>query len=149
MSRLTIDCFCTMKVYLLFFYVMFIKKKKRILRCLMDFSIDSFHQKGIRSFTHFIQQTSAVTFLTSFSSFIKMYAVNPVFQPVVRPRLWLNIVSQEFSSDYILSYNIYFIFQQSQPVCMGIKVRKQKSRKNELSKEKVSRVWVRVGVWLS
>jgi hypothetical protein len=90
---------------------MFIDKNQPILRWLMDFSLDFFHEKGIRSFIHFIQSKSAVTFLSSFSSIIKMDSRSSVSQPTVSPTFGFNIVSQEFSSDYILSYNIYFIFE--------------------------------------
>ncbi len=77
----------------------------------MDFSLDFFHEKGIRSFTHFIQSTSAATFLSSFSSFIKMDSRSSVSQPSISPTFGYNIVSQEFSCDYMLSYNIYFLFE--------------------------------------
>jgi hypothetical protein len=65
----------------------------------MDFSVDFFHCKGIRSLTDFIQSTLGAAALTSFSSFIKMYISNPVFRPVFRPQLGSNLVSQDFSSD--------------------------------------------------
>jgi hypothetical protein len=107
----------------------------------MDFSLAFFHKKGIRSFTHFIQSTSAATFLSSFSAFIKMASsslVSPlpdftrmdsrssvslpptytgtesrssVSQPSVSPPFGYSIVSEEFSSDYMLSYNIFFLFE--------------------------------------
>jgi hypothetical protein len=41
----------------------------------------------------------------------KMYYHNPMFQPVVHPQSGYFPVGQQFSSDYILSDNIYFIFQ--------------------------------------
>jgi hypothetical protein len=89
--------------------------EKSILRCLMDFSVVFFHYKGIRSFTRFIQSSTGVAALTSFSSFIKMYVYSPMFRPLVRPAvrptLGLLVVSEEFSSNCILSDNISFFFQ--------------------------------------
>jgi hypothetical protein len=77
----------------------------------MDFSLAFFHEKGIRSFTHFIQSTSAATFLSSFSAFIKMDSRSSVSHPSISPTFGLGTVSEEFSSDYMLSYNIFFLFE--------------------------------------